>query len=152
MSLNSGADRVDLYYFGRGHTNGDAVVVFPSVGAAAVGDLFAWKQPPYVDADNGGSVVDMPATLEKLSKGIGNVDTGGGGAEAAREVEQLHGGQDRRRRRFGGWHAEAARRRERQGCVRRAEVESAFRRTSAVAMIDTAVLAVWILPPIVRNP
>jgi glyoxylase-like metal-dependent hydrolase (beta-lactamase superfamily II) len=75
MSLNSGADRVDLYYFGRGHTNGDAVVVFPAVRAAAVGDLFAWKQPPYVDSMNGGSVVDLPATLEKLSKGIGNVET-----------------------------------------------------------------------------
>src|SRR3954469_14744153 len=75
MSLNSGADRVDLYYFGRGHTNGDAVVVFPAARAAAVGDLFAWKQPPYVDAMNGGSVVDMPATLEKLSKGVGDVDT-----------------------------------------------------------------------------
>ena len=27
-SVNGGADRVDLYYFGRGHTNGDAIVVF----------------------------------------------------------------------------------------------------------------------------
>src|SRR4051794_20582107 len=30
MSIGSGADRIDLYYFGRGHTNGDAFVVFPA--------------------------------------------------------------------------------------------------------------------------
>ena len=29
MTLGSGADQIDLYYFGRGHTNGDAWVVFP---------------------------------------------------------------------------------------------------------------------------
>src|SRR4030095_9419961 len=28
MTIGTGADRVDLYYFGRGHTNGDAWVVF----------------------------------------------------------------------------------------------------------------------------
>jgi glyoxylase-like metal-dependent hydrolase (beta-lactamase superfamily II) len=75
LSLNAGADRVDLYYFGRGHTNGDAIVVFPSARTAAVGDLFAWKQPAYIDSGNGGSAVDLPATLEKASKGIANVDT-----------------------------------------------------------------------------
>jgi cyclase len=74
MSLNAGADRVDLYYFGRGHTNGDAIVVFPVARAMAIGDLFAWKQPPYIDTDNGGSAVDLPATLEKAAKGIPNVD------------------------------------------------------------------------------
>src|SRR5215475_16016056 len=29
MTLGKGADQIDLYYFGRGHTNGDAFVVFP---------------------------------------------------------------------------------------------------------------------------
>ena len=74
-SVYAGADRVDLYYFGRGHTNGDAIVVVPAARTAAVGDLFAWKQPPYVDTMNGGSLVELPATLEKASKGIANVDT-----------------------------------------------------------------------------
>jgi len=75
LTLNAGADRIDLYYFGRGHTSGDAIVVFPAARAAAVGDLFAWKQPPYVDAMNGGSAVELPATLEKAAKAITNVDT-----------------------------------------------------------------------------
>src|SRR4029079_19123170 len=29
MSIGDGRNRVDLYYFGRGHTNGDTWVVFP---------------------------------------------------------------------------------------------------------------------------
>src|SRR5881296_2854348 len=31
LSLGSGKDRVDLYYFGPGHTNGDTFVVYPSL-------------------------------------------------------------------------------------------------------------------------
>src|SRR5437667_357826 len=31
MTLGKGADQIDLYYFGRGHTNGDAWVVFPAL-------------------------------------------------------------------------------------------------------------------------
>ena len=38
-------DRIDLYYFGAGHTNGDAFVVFPALAMAA-GDIFAWKMAP----------------------------------------------------------------------------------------------------------
>jgi hypothetical protein len=30
-----------------------------------VGDMFAWKALPYVDADNGGSVVEQPKTLAR---------------------------------------------------------------------------------------
>ena len=31
MTLGSGNDRIDLYYFGRGHTDGDAWVLFPAL-------------------------------------------------------------------------------------------------------------------------
>ena len=30
-----------------------------------VGDIFAWKALPYVDPDNGGSVMEQPKTLAK---------------------------------------------------------------------------------------
>jgi glyoxylase-like metal-dependent hydrolase (beta-lactamase superfamily II) len=75
MTLGKGADRVDLYYFGPGHTNGDAWVVFPALRAAHVGDLFASKSLPLVDGDNGGSVLQYPDTLIKGYNGIKNVDT-----------------------------------------------------------------------------
>ncbi len=75
MTLGKGADRVDVYYFGPGHTNGDAWVVFPALRAAHVGDLFASKSLPLVDADNGGSVLRYPDTLMNGYNGIKNVDT-----------------------------------------------------------------------------
>jgi cyclase len=75
LSLMSGKDRVDLYYFGRGHTNGDTWVVFPALRVVHAGDLFARKGTPLIDVNNGGSGVEYPATLEKALKGIRNVDT-----------------------------------------------------------------------------
>ena len=75
MTLGSGADQVDLYYFGPGHTNGDAWVVFPALRTAHTGDIFAGKGLPLVDAANGGSVLRYPDTLRKAHAGIRNVDT-----------------------------------------------------------------------------
>jgi len=74
MSLLSGADRIDLYYFGPGHTSGDAIVVFPALRVAATGDLFARKWAPLVDAENGGSASQFPNTLDKAIAGIKDVD------------------------------------------------------------------------------
>jgi glyoxylase-like metal-dependent hydrolase (beta-lactamase superfamily II) len=55
MTIGTGADRIDLYYFGRGHTNGDAWVVFPALRAMHAGDIFSGKNIPGLDAVNGGS-------------------------------------------------------------------------------------------------
>jgi cyclase len=74
MTLGTGKDRIDLYYFGAGHTNGDAFVVFPSVRAMCIGDLMAWNMAPLIDPATGGSVIALPDTLEKALKGIKNVD------------------------------------------------------------------------------
>ena len=74
-TLGSGRDRIDLYWFGAGHTNGDAFVVFPAIRAMAAGDIFAWKMAPLIDPATGGSVIALPDTLEKAVKGIQNVDT-----------------------------------------------------------------------------
>src|SRR5262245_4599553 len=75
MTLGNGDDRIELYYFGAGHTNGDAFVVFPTRRAMAAGDIFAWKMAPLIDPMAGGSVLALPDTLEKAVKGIPNVDT-----------------------------------------------------------------------------
>jgi glyoxylase-like metal-dependent hydrolase (beta-lactamase superfamily II) len=74
MTLGAGNDRIDLYYFGAGHTNGDAFVVFPAVRAMQVGDLMAWNMAPLIDPPTGGSVIALPDTLEKAVQGIPNVD------------------------------------------------------------------------------
>jgi glyoxylase-like metal-dependent hydrolase (beta-lactamase superfamily II) len=75
MTVGGGKDRIDLYYFGAGHTNGDAFVVFPTLRAMAAGDIFAWKMAPLIDPMAGGSVVALPDTLEKALNGIHDVDT-----------------------------------------------------------------------------
>jgi cyclase len=75
LTVGRGRDRIDLYYFGAGHTNGDAFVVFPALRAMAAGDIFAWKMAPLIDPMAGGTVVALPDTLEKALKGIRDVDT-----------------------------------------------------------------------------
>ncbi len=74
MSIGNGNDRVDLYYFGRGHTNGDAWVVFPSLGVMHAADIFSGKNIPLLDANNGGSGVAIPDTLQKAYDTVKNVD------------------------------------------------------------------------------
>jgi glyoxylase-like metal-dependent hydrolase (beta-lactamase superfamily II) len=75
MTLWKGADEVDLYYFGRGHTNGDTWVVFPALGVVDMGDLFPDKTIPLIDAKNGGSAFEIGETLRKGYNRIKNVDT-----------------------------------------------------------------------------
>jgi cyclase len=74
-TIGSGNDRVDLFYFGRGHTNGDAWVVFPSLRVLHTGDMFAGKNIPIMDSNAGGSGLEYPETLMKAYKGVKDVDT-----------------------------------------------------------------------------
>jgi cyclase len=78
-TLLDGPDRIDLYYFGAGHTDGDLVVVFPEKRIAYFGELFPSKAAPLIDAANGGSGVAFPQTLASAVaeiKGINQVVTG----------------------------------------------------------------------------
>ena len=74
MSLGSGKDRVDLFYFGRGHTNGDTWIVYPSVRVMQTDDMFAWKDAPLLDKNNGGSGVEYADTVRKAVAAANNVD------------------------------------------------------------------------------
>ena len=75
MSIGKGADEIDLYYFGRGHTNGDAWVVFPALRVMHAGDIFSGKNIPLLDAVNGGSGVQIGDSLMKAANGVKNVDS-----------------------------------------------------------------------------
>src|ERR1051325_3241240 len=75
LTVGAGTDRIDLYYFGAGHTNGDTFVVFPELRVLHTGDDFAWKDGPLCDRNNGGSCVALPRTLQKAIAGIKNIDT-----------------------------------------------------------------------------
>jgi cyclase len=75
LSLGSGNERIDLYYFGAGHTNGDTFVLFPALRILHAGDMFAWKDGPRCDRDNGGSCVAFPKTLANAISILKDVDT-----------------------------------------------------------------------------
>ncbi len=75
LSLLDGSERIELYYFGPGHTNGDTFVVFPALQAMHTGDIFAAPATPLIDTNNGGSGVAYPDTLARAVQGIGGVST-----------------------------------------------------------------------------
>ena len=62
-----GTNRVDMYHFGKGYTDGDLVVVFPSFSVAYFGELFPDKMVPTIDVANGGSAVALPDTLARAA-------------------------------------------------------------------------------------
>lgn len=64
--LYLGGKRVELYYFGRGHTDGDIVALFPEQRVIAMGDLYTVGPglPPLVDYAGGGSTREWPKTLD----------------------------------------------------------------------------------------
>ena len=68
MTIGSGADRVELYYFGRAHTNGDAMVFFPAHRVLHIADVFPGTELPIMDSNNGGSGIGFADTLTRALK------------------------------------------------------------------------------------
>ena len=76
MTIGKGADEVDLFYFGRGHTNGDAWVLFAAPRVLHAADIFSGKNIPLLDANNGGSAVEIGTSLDKAYNALnGKYDT-----------------------------------------------------------------------------
>ena len=75
LTLGSGEGRIELYHFGAGHTDGDTFIVFPALRAMQTGDMFPWRDAPFLDRNNGGSGALFPQTLERVLSGVQNVDT-----------------------------------------------------------------------------
>jgi glyoxylase-like metal-dependent hydrolase (beta-lactamase superfamily II) len=62
-----GGKEVRMKWYGRSHTNGDAVVYFPALKILASGDMGA-NNGPNVDFANGGSIKDWGKTLDEVLK------------------------------------------------------------------------------------
>ena len=75
LALGTGNDRIELHYYGPGHTNGDTFVVIPAAKTVMLGDIMAWSMAPLIDPGSGGSAVGVADTLEKAIAGIKGVDT-----------------------------------------------------------------------------
>ena len=67
LTIGSDADRIELHYFGRAHTNGEAMVLFPAARVLHMADVFPTKGVPGMDANNGGTGVGYADTLAKVS-------------------------------------------------------------------------------------
>jgi cyclase len=76
LSVHLGTTEVRALHFGRGHTNGDAVIYFPELKVIHTGDLFLARATPppaarprgvniYVDYAQGGSFLEWSRTLER---------------------------------------------------------------------------------------
>jgi len=61
-----GGKAVTARYYGRGHTNGDAVIYFPAERVLHTGDLFVTGGAPFCDTANGGSIKEWDATIERI--------------------------------------------------------------------------------------
>ena len=79
LTIGAGKDQIDLYHFGAGHTNGDTFVVYTALRTMQAGDMFPWKDAPFIDRSNGGSGRAWPESLKKLLDTVKNVDTVIGG-------------------------------------------------------------------------
>jgi glyoxylase-like metal-dependent hydrolase (beta-lactamase superfamily II) len=66
MTIGRGAEQIDLMYFGRAHTNGDALIYFPAHRVLHIADMFPGKELPIMDSNNGGTAVGYADTLTKV--------------------------------------------------------------------------------------
>jgi cyclase len=70
VRLFLGGKRVEVYRFGRAHTDGDVVVLFPDHRVLSAGDMFTFGDatPQLIDYPGGGSARDWTGTLDGALK------------------------------------------------------------------------------------
>ena len=73
-SVFLGGKEVRAHYYGRGHTNGDAVIYFPELKTVHTGDLMAGDSP-LIDYAGGGSLTEWPKTLDAVLASRWDFDT-----------------------------------------------------------------------------
>jgi cyclase len=96
MSVFLGGEEVRAKYFGRGHTNGDAVIYLPALRTIHTGDLMSLPSP-LIDYAGGGSLIEWTRTLDDVMKlnfdtvipGHGNVTDKAGLLAYRNNVEKL---------------------------------------------------------------
>jgi cyclase len=129
-AIDLGDVRVDVRHLGPGHTPGDAVVLFPSEGVAACGDLvFAGYHFNYEEAD----AARLPQRLEELAALPASRFVPGHGPTGGREILEEQG----------RYHAEVARivRSAASSQAARAAIEARFPGHVLPEAIPTAITA-----------
>jgi glyoxylase-like metal-dependent hydrolase (beta-lactamase superfamily II) len=67
-TLVLGGKAAEIYWFGRAHTDGDVVVLFPQQRVLAAGDMFTVGEgtPQLIDYAGGGSAKEWTATVQQV--------------------------------------------------------------------------------------
>ena len=66
MDIYLGAKHIELWYFGVGHTTGDAVVYFPEEKTAFIGDQVFSGRPQLIHSYKGGNSFQHVQTVQKM--------------------------------------------------------------------------------------
>ena len=67
LSVFLGGQEVEVVHLGRAHTDGDALVHFPGLKVAHMGDLFFNDSLPYIGAEAGADTANWQAMLQQVS-------------------------------------------------------------------------------------
>jgi cyclase len=90
LTVGSGPDRLELYYFGAGHCHSDIFVMIPALRVLLTGDAFGGKFLPALTRPHGGDGVEYPNTLTKalpLTRDIDMIITGHSGVGKPQDLE-----------------------------------------------------------------
>jgi len=69
IEVHLGGKEVRAYHFGRGHTNGDAMIYSPELKVIHTGDIFLTRPTqPYIDSAGGGSAMEWTLVLDQIQK------------------------------------------------------------------------------------
>jgi cyclase len=71
LTLGQGDDRIELYHFGPGHTQGDTFVLFPAQHVLCMGDVMAWDMGPFLPSGGATAIADEIDNLVAAMKGKG---------------------------------------------------------------------------------
>jgi cyclase len=90
MTIGSGADQIELYHFGRGHTNGDTFVLFTAARVLCMGDVMAWNMAPFLPAGGAEAIAEETGALVEALKGkVDLVEEGHGHMDPWADLERL---------------------------------------------------------------
>lgn len=68
MDIRVGDENIKLYYFGPGHTNGDALIHFTEANIVHVGDLVFNRRFPFIDRPGGANIRSWIKVLDRTAK------------------------------------------------------------------------------------
>jgi glyoxylase-like metal-dependent hydrolase (beta-lactamase superfamily II) len=97
-TIHLGGKSAEIYWFGRAHTDGDVVVLFPEDSVLAAGDMFTVGEgtPQLIDYNGGGSAKEWTATVAKvLELDFDTVVPGHGGVVKKADMQAFRGSTQR---------------------------------------------------------